>query len=617
MSTLNVNDKCIQRNGFLALNLNEVDTKRKTCSNNLRKEFGVEISTDAYYVGIPLHVNNRPIGILRLLIKKNLVFNIPLNRKSYLHYESLHEVDITIPEIKEEKYSFSNAEDVLKYVTEIASLESISVILSKLLSSKFYSDGMRQIALNSKLSKDFDMDIVANKLAEIVNCYGCVIRLSNTSGKDASISGYSSNVKKYVDAVKATHDPYINKEKEFQSSLIRLFYPSQAVNNLAATPNNPDDELPVVRPDIECIKIDFNEDGRDEISYLKLQEESLVSCTDWTEIGLGKVHRELKKIFKSGDELFRNFDLHSIILIPIKDWNYGFVTFANTSNRPFLNRDVELLIPVVKRVGIELKYNSNLARAEAKSKKELQDGQMLISHQVMAPLVSMRNNIQNLADGTITEEDLHLRRTEIINAYTYSIDFAKSNEWLLSYMKNKEIKPQISDVRIISLLIQKARVYQTRARDTKGIRVPVIFEEGKTLHGIKSDRELLSHVLLALIDNAIKYSYNHIPPPFGIVTTDPSYPPANSNPPSQVPITLTNERGLCTITIENWGCPIEPDEVRNLTQYMQRGNNAKRFEANGSGIGLFLANQIVEALGGTLQVVPNGDHTKIILMFKQ
>ena len=41
--------------------------------------------------------------------------------------------------------------------------------------------------------------------------------------------------------------------------------------------------------------------------------------------------------------------------MPIKDKEYGF-TLANTSNRCFLTKDIEMFIPVVKRVGIELKY---------------------------------------------------------------------------------------------------------------------------------------------------------------------------------------------------------------------------------------------------------------------
>ncbi len=105
-------------------------------------------------------------------------------------------------------------------------------------------------------------------------------------------------------------------------------------------------------------------------------------------------------------------------------------------------------------------------------------------------------------------------------------------------------------------------------------------EHPKNVHA-SVDREALSRALWNLLDNAVKYS-----------------PESRA-----VHVELTREAGRVSITVRDHGIGIPADEQRTIFDRFVRGSESKSRRIHGTGIGLAMVRQIVQAHGGEVDVV--------------
>lgn len=592
------------KNKFFICDLNNVKNRYKTCCNHLRRKLNLVSETDVFYVGIPLQVNDRPIGILRLLFKKEIDLKIP-------RYELIYN-DSSKPEMLNQSndtatisnhYKFENNENVYHYVTNILNSENIALILSLNLNNAFYSYGMRQIALEDKLHMGFsDLNLVANELTEVVNCYGCLIRISDSKLAKVSVKGYSKSPGNYYGQLIKTGDPFLdNLTGRFNSILIDTFYL--------------EDSQQAGTTKVESIKIDFLENRVESIAFQYFDNKNILqSSCEWTGNRFKKLYKGIKLMFDLNNDVFSKYDIKSIVIVPIREREYGLVSFANTSNRPFLIKDIEMIIPVIKRVGIELKYNNALEILTVEQSQSFKHGLRIIFHQLMSPIVTLRNHIINIKDKSLTNHKYNLRIEEVLDTYSNFLAMLRAHQFLFDYLSHGVIKPNFSDREesFFEFVKGKVRTYQLQAKAQKGIEILIYQDIPLRKHGFRSDNELLSHVLQSLLDNAIKYSYNHLKT--SVNTDNANYPPPSAK--NYILVTLNNNEEYFGIRIENWGCLIAPLEKDHIKSFQVRGENAKKFDANGSGIGLFVVDIIVNALNGQMLIIPKGDHTIIHLTFK-
>jgi signal transduction histidine kinase len=97
---------------------------------------------------------------------------------------------------------------------------------------------------------------------------------------------------------------------------------------------------------------------------------------------------------------------------------------------------------------------------------------------------------------------------------------------------------------------------------------------------IRADREALALALRNLVDNAVKYS------------------PASS----PVRVSVTSRGNVVGIAVEDEGAGISKIERRQIFQKFARGSAAQLLNVKGTGIGLTMAEQIVRAHGGRLEL---------------
>jgi len=129
------------------------------------------------------------------------------------------------------------------------------------------------------------------------------------------------------------------------------------------------------------------------------------------------------------------------------------------------------------------------------------------------------------------------------------------------------------------------KVVQCLSLQTKIKQINLKFQ-GKSHASIRA-YAVFELIPFLLIENAIKYSLEN----------------------SEVSITFKEYSGTLEIEIRNYGPPINREELSKLTDRGYRGNNAKSFSSEGTGIGLYLVTAITQAHDISFNIFSNSQST--------
>ncbi len=195
-----------------------------------------------------------------------------------------------------------------------------------------------------------------------------------------------------------------------------------------------------------------------------------------------------------------------------------------------------------------------------------------VSHELRTPLTSIKGWVETIrtlrdpADANF-RRGLDIISTETDRLYTMVeelLDFSRLQDGLKMECTVLDLVAEVTD----AVLFVEARARQ----------------EGLTLHyteppepyPVWADAGRLRQVLVNVLDNAIKYS------------------PAGST----VSLTLTRTADTLTVAVCDHGRGIPPEDLAHVRERFYKARNAVR----GSGIGLAVVQQIVTALGGTVEL---------------
>jgi signal transduction histidine kinase len=120
---------------------------------------------------------------------------------------------------------------------------------------------------------------------------------------------------------------------------------------------------------------------------------------------------------------------------------------------------------------------------------------------------------------------------------------------------------------------------------------PFSLESGGPPHLVVADPDRLEQVLWALLDNAVKYS------------------PAEAAVRVVVAARAAPDGGglASEIAIRDAGVGMAPDTAERATEQFFRSDDARRLAPDGSGIGLYAARGLLEAMGGSLRIESEPD----------
>jgi len=200
------------------------------------------------------------------------------------------------------------------------------------------------------------------------------------------------------------------------------------------------------------------------------------------------------------------------------------------------------------------------------------------AHQLRTPITALHWALENIVEYSkdnetiypIAKEALSVanRATKITNDL---LDISKIEEGRFGYsFKDDDLIPFLK--KILVDMKSLADAYSVSIKfETSSDSMPVYIDENR-----------LSAVFFNIIDNAIRYNIKN-----GRILV--SVFPVESKP-------------FINISISDTGVGIPAVDLQKLFQKLHRGSNVVQIEPNGSGLGLYIAKNIVEQHGGKIEV---------------
>lgn len=224
-------------------------------------------------------------------------------------------------------------------------------------------------------------------------------------------------------------------------------------------------------------------------------------------------------------------------------------------------------------VGFELVDSFNLLAAELESTEMLRsDFINNFSHEFKTPIVSIAGFAKLLKYGDLSEAQ-KAEYLDVIESESLRLSELATNVLNLTKVENQMILTEVSEYNLSEQLRTCVLMLENKW-DRKHLELNLDFDE----YSVCANRELLSHVWLNLIDNAIKFS-----PDKGCVE-----------------IELGEDGDGLWVSITNEGTKIAEEDKKKIFNKFYQADQSHASEGNG--IGLAVVKKIVELHGGKIEV---------------
>jgi two-component system phosphate regulon sensor histidine kinase PhoR len=198
-----------------------------------------------------------------------------------------------------------------------------------------------------------------------------------------------------------------------------------------------------------------------------------------------------------------------------------------------------------------------------------------LSHEIQTPLTAIRGYTETLAEGPVPPEDRE-RYLSVILRNTERLERLLQDLLLLSRAESGRLalEPvQIDVAESCSALVSELEVRFLSADLSAEL-------EGDTSAVALADRRALDHVLLNLLDNAIKYT-----PSGGWIT-----------------VRVTREADGVLVEVRDTGVGIPSRDLGRIFERFYRVDRSRSCEVGGSGLGLAIVRHLVEGMRGSISV---------------
>ena len=227
-----------------------------------------------------------------------------------------------------------------------------------------------------------------------------------------------------------------------------------------------------------------------------------------------------------------------------------------------------------------IRRDLELTRANEKLKSlDVQKSEFMsiIAHQMRTPLSAIKWTLNMMLKnelGPLTIDQMNfLKKAD------------ESNEHMITLVEDMLLADRLESGRTditlvdtnINSIIEDVLHDLTLKIQTKSIQIHKT-DCDPTICTVKADKEKIRAVVQNLLENAVKYT-----PQNGSVT-----------------IQVYDRDGFVYMSVRDSGIGIPKDQQAYIFTKFYRARNAARVEANGSGLGLFIAKNIIEKHGGTI-----------------
>ena len=295
--------------------------------------------------------------------------------------------------------------------------------------------------------------------------------------------------------------------------------------------------------------------------------------------------------------------IHSWMAIPIGDErrNLGVIKVVNSKFRCpwFTDFDEELAKGLAVRLYVLLDRfletkkteearveaqtaaeRARRAREEAiRTAEERQEDLMVMTHQLQGALISVTGALTSIEQSDLDAQNREMLEfavalLEDANALAYgtSTTFAREAGARIAFTKQTIDAPQ--EMRALA-----ERLRKTNPRDD----LRFVYRGERSFPKLQMNRDVFTSVLYSLVHNALKYGDTGT-----TVVLECSY---------------EENSGEAALKVKSVGEPIDPDESVAIFQRFVRGRNVERGQHHrGVGLGLWVARELMQAVGGDLTV---------------
>jgi two-component system sensor histidine kinase QseC len=205
-----------------------------------------------------------------------------------------------------------------------------------------------------------------------------------------------------------------------------------------------------------------------------------------------------------------------------------------------------------------------------------------LEHSLKTPLLAaIRQSDAALERPQPNREDIVLIRALCARMWSQMSTFRT----FAQLSSNEPVRPHLASLSITEIL----KIVQSAVRDTEVLdrhnnphRFNIIAEKDDSVT-VKVDLNLFEMALREVMDNAVKHSYRG----------------------TAVDVRVRNADKMVEISISNEGPPILPDEASRVLERGWRSAAAMRHSPEGSGLGLYLVNSVMQAQNGAVVIEPS------------
>lgn len=212
----------------------------------------------------------------------------------------------------------------------------------------------------------------------------------------------------------------------------------------------------------------------------------------------------------------------------------------------------------------------NLEKAEVQRRSLVAD----VAHELRSPLSNVQGYLEAVKDGVLPPDE---QTIDILYQQVRHVVQLVEDLRLLALADAGVMRLDLQLASIDELLSQTAEAFSPAA-EGKGVTLQVQLPEGLPL--VSMDRTRIAQVLSNLLDNAIFHT-----PQGGVVT-----------------ISALEVNSVIRVTVVDTGSGISPTDLELLFERFYRTDPSRARSTGGSGLGLTIAKQLVEAHGGIIGV---------------
>lgn len=230
--------------------------------------------------------------------------------------------------------------------------------------------------------------------------------------------------------------------------------------------------------------------------------------------------------------------------------------------------------------------NSSLAHANDRLKELDQMKTEFISlatHQIRSPLTAIKGYVSMIQEGDYGDVSPQVSNAlDVVKQSTDNLVTIVGDFLDVSRIEQGRMKYEISDFDLNQLVKEIVTEYKPNI-EKKGLKTSYVFDKNDS-YPVHGDRNKIKQVIGNIIDNSIKYT-----------------------PKGKIDISLIERDDKFLVKIADTGVGIPPKTMPKLFQKFTRAENANEANILGTGLGLYVAKQMIEAHKGRIWAESEGE----------